>query len=208
VQGSEGAGAGQPPGADPKPKASHTANSLGSPAAQAKREARKRNAYERRRYGGPSAQSAPFAKYSGPSSEGQLHLAEFGSEAEAAQRAEAAAAVTVYLAAAGAERWGEACGYLSAEARAQLQAMPGGDDESCAEQLPAVIDFLRQPGQAEAVMAPQGIASLRIETGGRFGEGVGFVLFHGNDGGDYWLAMRREGGQWRLLSVIPQPFTG
>jgi hypothetical protein len=170
-----------------------------------RREARERAAYERKRYGSPSPQSAPFAKYSGSSSQGKLHLAEFGSEAEEAARREVQGAIGEYLQATRAGGWALACGYLAAEARAQVNEL--AKSEGCGTGLTAVIRMLGK-NDTLSVEPSDGIASLRIQEGGRSGEGVGFALFHGSDGGDYWMAVKRQGGEWKVLSVVPQPFVG
>lgn len=169
---------------------------------------REREVYDRKRYGKPSAQSKPFAKYSGSVSEGKLRLAEYGGEASEPGRGEASAAVSTYLVAISTQRWEEACGQLAKASLAQLEKLPGqAPGTGCAQQLPRMIELLEQSSSARVASASQGIASLRIKEGGRAGEGTGFALFHGDDGKDYWVAVRLEGGHWRLLSAIPQPFT-
>jgi hypothetical protein len=34
------------------------------------------------------------------------------------------------------------------------------------------------------------------------------AFFHGDDGDDYWSMVRREGGTWKVTSIVPQPFYG
>jgi hypothetical protein len=173
-------------------------------------EARERVAYEKARYGSPSKQSAPFARYSGKSVKGQakLHLAEFGNEADGGDRAEVEEVLTAYLAAVGAREWEAACSYLTGEDQTQLpQSTSGGPDSgSCGQQLPRAVESFSGSGQSKLTTAPQGISSLRIKTGGLSGEGAGFALFHGGDGNDYWMAVKREGGEWKILSTTPQQF--
>lgn len=181
-----------------------------SPAEERKREARERATYERKRYGAPSARSAPFAKYSGKAAKGApgLHLAEFGEEAEGADLAETQAAIQGYLDATAGAEWERACGYLAAEARVQVEALEsqGGQPSSCSLALPKFLSaFGKGAGQA-GVHAPEGVASLRVQEGGRAGEGAGFALFHGSDGNDHWMAVKRQEGQWRVISLSPQSF--
>lgn len=196
----EGGTAGQGPGPTTPPPSSApaTTTSPSSSKEESRRDARRREAYERKRYGAPSPQSAPFAKYSGPASEGKLHLAEFGEEADGGERAAVGAAIAAYLAAAKAGEWASACRYLAAASQAQ--------GASCPKQLATAFSPSGGLDRDELPSAPEGVASLRIETGGRAGEGAGFALFHGGDGSDYWVAVKREDGDWRLLSVTPQPF--
>ncbi len=151
-----------------------------------------------------STNSAPFQKYS---AKGKLHLAEFGDEATSGDTGEAQATVTSYLQAYGGEEWDKACEYLLAEIKAQLQQLTNTSG-GCAETLAA---FAKSPlagegGSGSPIYAPEGIASLRIQEGGRAGEGAGFALFHGSDGEDHWLAMKVQDGRWLILSTTPQPF--
>jgi len=151
-----------------------------------------------------SSNSAPFQKYS---AEGKLHLAEFGEEASSGDASEAQTAVTAYLQAYAAEEWDKACEYLLTEIKAQLQQLTK-TSSGCGETLAA---FAKSPlssagGSGSPISAPEGIASLRTQEGGRSGEGVGFALFHGSDGADHWLAMKVQDGKWLILSATPQPF--
>lgn len=165
------------------------------------REAEERAAYERKRYGSPSSRSAPFTQYSG---EGQakLHLAEFGDEAAPSVRREAGSAVAEYLRSSAEADWAKACSLLAGEVHAEL-ARAGG----CPASLPGILEADGgSTGQGRRVGVPGNVASLRIEAGGRAGEGAGFALFHGVDGKDYWIAVKRQGGRWRILTIAPQAF--
>jgi hypothetical protein len=160
-----------------------------------------RAAFERTRFGRPSPSSAPFSKYSGKG-QARLHLAEFGSEADSSAHDQAEAVVDSYLLAVKEGDWAEACGYLMAEVRAQIER-PADESEQaagrgCAEALPLTVK-LSSRGKIPAY-APVGIASLRIESG------AGFALFHGSDGDDHWVAVKRDAGEWKVLSTTPQPF--
>jgi hypothetical protein len=128
-------------------------------------------------------------------------LAEFGAEAGKGERAEVEAVVVAYLGAVVAADWDRACAYLTSETRAQSSQYGG---ERCGRGLRAAVDALARSG-SEPVL-PLGVASLRIERGGRAGGGAGFALFHTSDRGDRWMAVKREGGEWKVLSVVPQPF--
>jgi hypothetical protein len=176
-----------------------------TPAQKHQAEARERKAYERKRYGSPSPQSAPFAKHSSESSgksQPKLHLAEFGEEASGEERGEAQEVLAAYLQAAAAGEWERACEYLLGEARAQLEdlAKEGG---GCGEALRGAVEGA---GGGAPALAPEGIASLRVQKGGLAGEGAGFALFRGSDGEDRWVAMKRQDGEWKVLSIAPLPF--
>lgn len=166
--------------------------------------AQKRKEYEDKRYGSPSPQSAPFAKYSeraGP----KLHLAEFGSEAEAGDREQAEEAVVAYLGYVAAGKWDAACPYLQEGAFSEVQKATGNSAVDCGTALRAAIEMLEESGGGP-IAVPTAISSLRIETGERAGEGAGFVLFHTPGGADRWIAVRKEGGEWKMISIAPQPF--
>jgi len=148
--------------------------------------------------------SAPFQKYR-DKDPAKLPIAEFGVEADAVDRREAQATVVAYLQATGAGEWSEACGYISAVLRSQI-------DEIIKQQSPpkpgcdVVLHALATPpGKQRSgtpIYAPEGIASMRIKEG----PGGGFALFHSGEGDDYWIAVKREGNSWRILSAAPQPF--
>jgi hypothetical protein len=194
---------------DPASAGGAEPRSAEAPVQRKQREARERRAYEKKRHGEPSAQSAPFARYSGKG-KAHLHLAEFGSEADAGERSEVESLVEKYFAAGAAAEWARACEYLSPQVSAQLEALARQEDdatgEGCAEELAGVLRAFGKAMGEGAMSAPEGITSLRTEVGGRAGEGAGFALFHGSDGSDHWMAVKREDGAWKIFSTAPQPF--
>jgi hypothetical protein len=153
-----------------------------------------------------SARSKSFQKYSGKGA-AKLHLAEFGTEASPEDRIEAQSVVDAFLQATGKGEWSRACGYLSGGLMSQFDEIArrskGTPKPSCGE----ILQALAQPSGAQSgkpqVYAPQGLASLRIKEG----PGGGFALFRGSDGEDHWMAMKREAGEWGVLSITPQPFS-
>jgi hypothetical protein len=152
-----------------------------------------------------SPQSAPFHKYSGDAP-GQLHIAEFGVEGSESERREVAAVVTPYLKAVGAGDWKRACGYLSDNLVEQFEEIAKKSkrptEPTCAEILRALVASSNRKSGESLVQAPDGIASLRIKDP----PGGGFALFHGSDGKDYWMTVRREGGGWGVMSPTPEAF--
>lgn len=163
--------------------------------------ARERAAYERERYGKPSALSAPFARYSGKGKT-KLHLAEFGAEASGGERAEIEVVVEDYLAAIEARRWDEACAQLWAAAQQELVSLLPKtlQDGGCGAALRVFVESFEGAGGKTRVLGADGIVSLRVE------QGSGFALFHAGDGGDYWLAVKDGDEGWAPLSLVPQPF--
>jgi hypothetical protein len=151
-----------------------------------------------------SPRSAPFQRYSG-NGPLKLRLAEFGTEASREDRLKAQARIDAFLAATGRGQWEHACGYVSEVLRAQIAELIRNSRRSprpsCGEVLQGLA-FPRGGKAPRSLSAPQGIASLRIKEG----PGGGFALFHGSDGADHWIAVRREGGSWQVLSPAPQIF--
>lgn len=152
-----------------------------------------------------SPRSRPFVKYSG-TGPAKLHLAEFGTEGSAGDRAEVETILSAYLKAIRAGRWQSACGLLSAalsvhidEIAEQAKRQP---QPTCVEILPALVQSSNTESGQSIVSAPHDIASLRIKEG----PGGGFALFHGGDGKDYWMTVNRDGGRWGILSPVPEAF--
>ncbi len=160
-------------------------------------------------HGRASPQSAPFQKYSG---KGTLGLAEFGEEASGSDFREAQEVIVDYLRASGGEEWGKACAYLVSTVKAQLQqiaaASKGISFSSCGAALKqfAKSSLWTQASDGSPINPSKGISSLRTKEGGLARGGAGFALFHGSDGEDHWVAMKVEGGSWKVLSTSPQPF--
>jgi hypothetical protein len=152
-----------------------------------------------------SPRSAPFQKYSGDGP-GELRIAEFGTEGSRSDRLEVQAAVDDYLRATGSGKWGEACAYASVVLRSQIDEIIRNAKQTPKPTCGEVLEALATPPSGVPladVAAPERIASLRIkeEAGG------GFALFRGNDGMDYWMAVRSDDGVWRVLSPAPQAFS-
>jgi hypothetical protein len=152
-----------------------------------------------------SARSTAFQKYSGKGA-GHLHIAEFGIEASDKDRREVQSAIDTYLKALGNGEWDRACGMVSevlkqeiAEIAAQAQGAPR---PSCGEILKALSKASRGQGEQSPISAPRGISSLRI----REGPGAGFALFHGSNGEDYWITVKRETGTWNVTAAAPRLF--
>ncbi|HUC07453.1 MAG TPA: hypothetical protein VMR96_05130 [Solirubrobacterales bacterium] len=111
--------------------------------------------------------------------------------------------VVPYLNAVAADEWSTACNYLLTATKSQLEDLPN-QSGGCATALrEAAATFARQSASATA---PEGLASLRIETGGLAGEGAGFALFHASNGEDMWVAVKKQRGEWGVLSTSAQPF--
>lgn len=152
-----------------------------------------------------SPQSASFQKYSGDGP-GQLRIAEFGVEGSESERHRVQAVVVPYLQAIGTGDWWRACGYLSDNLVAQFDEIAARSKQptepTCAEILRALVSSSTRRSGEPLVRAPDGIASLRIKDP----PGGGFALFHGSNGEDHWMTVRREGDVWGVMSPAPEAF--
>jgi hypothetical protein len=140
-------------------------------------------------------------------SSGVTDIPAFGSEAAVTDRLAVTRALTAYLQAAVGKEWGRACARLPASTAVQLRRLTiklrRVAHKSCEEGLRLSLSSLAS-GKA-LYYGPADVAALRIKRGGGAGEAAGFALFHGNDGDDYWVTVRLEGGKWKVSSLAPQP---
>jgi hypothetical protein len=129
----------------------------------------------------------------------QTDIPAFGVEAGGEERMTAQAVLEAFFRASAREEWSMACAHLHPLARLQLLEAVARSSQAadCGDALSTAIkDF---PGAHEPVYGDAtSVTALRVENGG------GFALFHGTDGNDYWSAMRTEGDEWKVLSLVPQ----
>ena len=132
---------------------------------------------------------------------GDNSVQEFGAEASAGEREEAAAALHAFLDARAARQWAAACSFMSVASIVALEQIPklsGNSDVSgCPEVLGALGAEAAQKLLVEGATADVG--ALRIE-----GE-RGFILYHGANGNDLVMPMVREDGSWKVGNVEPVP---
>jgi hypothetical protein len=150
----------------------------------------------------PAAPDPPVPGFEDTS--GRTHIPAFGVEASADERSAVEAVLSAYLRASREGEWGKACTYLLGDISSEISVLERGSNpsggEGCATALPRVFDLSRRNG-LNPYLGPAPLSGLRVKEG----TGAGFALFHGVDGNDYWVAMKVEGGRWRVLSTIPQP---
>lgn len=148
--------------------------------------------------GSVSSRSARFRGSSGP----LKNLPTYGVEADAMQRERAQLVLTDYLDAAAMGEWGSACGYLAPEFLTQIRQLVGGAGKLpsgwCAEALPAYIAAAGRAPEELRDYAGVEVASLRVEGD------AAFALIHGDGGENLWMAMKGRGGDWKLLTPVPQ----
>jgi hypothetical protein len=124
---------------------------------------------------------------------GDNSVQDFGTEAGGSQLAAASAVVEAFMVARAEHDWAAACKYLAAGTVDQVEKIiaPG---EGCAATLTKASKNLPENGLPNTMTGP--IDSFRVE-GNR-----GFALWHGNDGVDYTLPLKMEGG-WKLTLFEP-----
>lgn len=128
------------------------------------------------------------------SKHGDNSIQTWGLEASDAEREEATATVQRYLVARAAGNWSTVCQLLAAKPRREQEQFGGG--ASCAQAMAsfaadASTTTLREEAEIE-------ILSFRI------GDKYAFLIYRRPDG-IFATALTREGGNWKLISVTPNP---
>jgi hypothetical protein len=128
---------------------------------------------------------------------GDNSIAEYGAEADSAERIEAAQIAATYLAGQANGEWTEVCSQLWAPVRERLDSLgeqatpPGG----CAAAMEAL---LAKKSEAELKSAADiEVLSLRIQ-GQR-----AFVIYRDGAGEPFNLPLIDAGGQWKITTVAP-----
>src|SRR6478752_4677040 len=129
---------------------------------------------------------------------GQTDIPAFGVEASASTRTDVENVLGAYLRAGGKGEWARACTYLLRTVSAELSELARRSTPNlgpgCAAMLPRVIKLSTR--DRDPYFGTAQLSGFRIKEGA----GAGFALFHGTDGNDYWVAMKVEGGKWKILS--------
>jgi len=130
---------------------------------------------------------------------GDNSIQHYGVEAEANERVEVAAIVKAYLEAQAAARWPEACSYLSAEIRHNLEALlerasKGSARVSCATAMATF--FQRAPQAALHAAADIEVLSLRVQGADAF------LIYRDGKGTPTEMHMVSEGGEWKVGALI------
>lgn len=144
----------------------------------------------------------PFAGYpKGPTRQFILPgsdnvVQEFGREATAAERQQASVVVGAWLRARARGEWMNACSHMhkgTISSALGAAARYGDDLTTC----PRALALLTRQAEPPRDNIKGGVASLRIESG------QGFAQYHGKDGRDWILSVRREDGSWRVADLAP-----
>lgn len=134
----------------------------------------------------------PSARFLKPHSK-ERKLVTFGHEAPVEEREEAGAVVAASLKARAAGDFAAQCATLSRQVILKLPEAKGPSD--CAAALKKVAEPLSSTKEFRKDTLAGAIAAMRVE-GDR-----GYTLFHGNDGNDYLVPVKREAGAWKVDSL-------
>jgi hypothetical protein len=134
-----------------------------------------------------------------PVTQNNRSIVKFGREAPAGQREAAGAVLEENLKAREAANFKRQCKTLSLEATKEVA---GQQSKNPAARCPPALRQLAEPlssskgARKNTLNGP--IAELRIEGG------KGYALYHGNDGDDYSMLMKKEGAVWKVGSVLTE----
>jgi hypothetical protein len=134
---------------------------------------------------------------------GDNSIQDFGEEADASEREEAAAALHGYLDARARERWSDTCSYLSADVIASLEQFAISYGHHRQEGCPEILAGLSSgSGKGALELAAEvDVGSLRRQ-GNR-----GFLLYHGADAIDYAIPVVKEAGEWKIAAPGGTPIS-
>lgn len=146
---------------------------------------------------GATGASAEFVK---PGSKNTI--VKFGKEASAAEREAASQVLTGNLQARAAGNWAAQCSSLTAAAVQEIEqgaASPGsGAKGDCAKNLEAQAEPIAASKAVRANTLTGPIDVLRVEGD------KAFALYHGTKGVNYAMPMTKEGGVWKVDSLVTQ----
>jgi hypothetical protein len=139
----------------------------------------------------PGSVSDPSAEF--PKTKESRPIVTMGKEGSAAEREAASEVVVESLKAREAGDFSVQCKTLNTTG---LKEIPGAKNQStCPAALKKFAEPLAKTKEAREDRLPGSIDALRVK-----GEN-GYALFHGTDGQDYAVALRKEGGDWKLSAV-------
>jgi hypothetical protein len=128
--------------------------------------------------------------------------AEFGKEANDAEREAASQVLEGNLQARAAGNWAAQCSSLSAAVQKELEVSPtvvgGGKPVSCAKSLETQAKPESATKEVRANTMTGSVAVLRVKGN------KAFALYHGTQGKDYAIPMSKEAGIWKVGSVLTQ----
>ncbi|MGH2938702.1 MAG: hypothetical protein ACRDPE_11355 [Solirubrobacterales bacterium] len=147
---------------------------------------------------GSSARSQPSAEFLGPDSKDNVQIVGFGAEAPSGERDAASAVLALNLNAREAADFAAQCATLSQRVVIEIENPASKEtlSDDCATGLERLARPLSSTKNVRKNRLRAAIAALRIKGD------KGYALFHGNDGRNYAMLMEKEGGQWKVGSLL------
>jgi hypothetical protein len=148
--------------------------------------------------------SRPYPWVKGPSREflvpeGDNIVQAYGREATKAEREEVSKVIEAWMKARAASREAAECRYLDPKSIESTISSASYQEQrkvtSCAEGLAVLAKNGYRGKLANNMTGP--IDSLRV------GEGRGYVQYHGNDGRDWIIPVRKVDGEWKISTLDP-----
>jgi hypothetical protein len=146
---------------------------------------------------GPEPKSPPSTEFLGKGENGKL--ATLGREADDEEREEASKVIEESFLAREAGDWEVQCATLSAEVIEQSEKAAAvlGAKQGCAKALEAQAEAVPEEALANPMTGP--IDVLRTSYGLQ-----AFAFFHGAEGKDYVVPLKKEGGEWKVAALQEQ----
>jgi hypothetical protein len=152
--------------------------------------------------GGGSGSSGEERSSSFRTPGGDNSIQEYGSEADAEERAKATKTIATFYSASGGEDWAKVCGALSAKNVESMKQFAKRIPNVKSADCPGVLAVLISGGKGNPPERIKGgVVSLRVEGD------IGFALFHGVNGKNYAFPLTLEEGEWKLTSLAPTPLS-
>jgi hypothetical protein len=130
---------------------------------------------------------------------GDNSIPDYGREANAAERARAAAALAGFLRARANGEWSRVCTYLTGPTRKQLVVF-GKASKGLNGCGPILTALSSGPAASRTDPVIYGVAALRVKAN------KAFALFYGPKGSKYVMPMLSEGGVWKMSQLAPMPY--
>lgn len=133
---------------------------------------------------------------------GDNSIQNFGEEADAEEVAAVTAVLGDFLKARAGKDFAGQCATLATSVVAPLEELASRSSQTRDKGCTAVLAMLLGDASADARVntMSSGVASLRVE-GDR-----AFALYHGPKGGDYFVPMTKEDGEWKVGALEPTAF--
>lgn len=145
----------------------------------------------------PDERSSTFRTPGGDNS-----IQEYGSEADAEERAKATETISTFYSASANEEFAKICGILSAKNKVQLKVFSEKVPKLKGKGCTGVLALITPKSQSRPPETIDGeVISLRSEGD------LAFALYHGVDGKDYAYALKLEEGEWKLTALAPTPLS-